>query len=567
VTSTPSGVNAVRAYAARNDRGEWSGPFSVARQMIAARESARQRREAELELKENNGREHPLDEILEEAELEKKRSLHPSMRWKPMFINDQDGPQQPKVENTYVKRRRRAEIFNSESRQVPTLFQLCIGYLVQNFEFVESLGDRVDSSIRTKICESLVSAGKFNDAALEAIADTGLEVLELIDCANITQDQLVHVLHKLIPDGLEALILYHAGRCFGPKAVWAIVNSTSDTLPPIKTPTLSAIAISGAYLLSDEDARVLIEGTCQSLRSVEFRACPLLGQKFCGSLAHSYDTTTNPSSAPLLELVLEGLKLSHNDLTLLASTDALRNLRNIALLHIDQLDNGCVELILMAAGKSLEGINLSHNSLLTDDILPCVRRCNTLGNLRSLQLVGLKGLTSCGLEAFFTCDIEDLPQPPALRMLNLSQCAENSVTDQVIELALFTSSATLTSSGTISSECNYDECGHDCLPKRSGMGLAHLNISGAGKAVSDKSMENLVKYCPNSLRILDVSYCPNITNKGLGYLVTEVGDQLEKLSIWGMAQLSDEFHDGHRRTRDSRLEVIGSWMKKSTVLN
>ena len=42
---------------------------------------------------------------------------------------------------------------------------------------------------------------------------------------------------------------------------------------------------------------------------------------------------------------------------------------------------------------------------------------------------------------------------------------------------------------------------------------------------------------------------------------------LEKLSIWGMAQLSDEFHDGHRRTRDSRLEVIGSWMKKSTVLN
>lgn len=176
VTSTPSGVNAVRAYAIRNDEGEWSGPFSVARQMIAARESARQKREAELELKEHSGREHPLDEIVEEAEMEKKRSLHPSLRWKPMFNNDQDGPQHTKVENTYVKRRRRAEVFNSGNRQVPTLFQLCIGYLVQNFEFVESLGDRVDSSIRTKICESLVSAGKFNDAALEAIADTGLEV-------------------------------------------------------------------------------------------------------------------------------------------------------------------------------------------------------------------------------------------------------------------------------------------------------------------------------------------------------------------------------------------------------
>lgn len=363
----------------------------------------------------------------------------------------------------------------------------------------------------------------------------------------------------MIPDGLEALLLYHAGRCFGPKAVRAIVHST-------KTPTLSAIAISGAYLLSDEDARLLIEGTCQSLSSVEFRTCPLLGQKFCGSLAHSYQTITKPSSAPLLELVLEGLKLSHDDLTLLASTDALRNLRNIALLHIDQLDNECAKSILMAAGQFLEGINLSYNSLLTDDILHCVRRCNTLGNLRSLQLVGLKSLTSCGLEAFFTCDIADLPQPPALRMLNLSQCAENAVTDQVIELALITSSTTLTSSEAISSECQDDEYVYKRLPKRSGMGLAHLNLSGAGKAVSDKSMENIVKYCSNSLRILDVSYCPNITNKGLGYLVTEVGDQLEKLSIWGMAQLSDEFHDGHRRARDNRLEVIGSWMKKSSVL-
>jgi hypothetical protein len=156
VTSTPSGVNAVRAYAIRNGEGEWSGPFSVARQMIAARESARQKREAELELKENSGREHPLDEIVEEAELEKKRSLHPSLRWKPMFKSNQDGLQHPRVENTYVKRRRRAEVFNSGNRQVPTLFQLCIGYLVKNFEFVESLGDRVDSSIRTKICESLV---------------------------------------------------------------------------------------------------------------------------------------------------------------------------------------------------------------------------------------------------------------------------------------------------------------------------------------------------------------------------------------------------------------------------
>lgn len=404
-------------------------------------------------------------------------------------------------------------------------------------------------------------------------------MLELIDCANITQDQLVTVLNKLIPEGLEALLLNHAGRCFGPKAVRAIIKSSSDSYGLSKTPTLTAISISGAYLLSDEDAQLLIEGTSHSLSSVEFKACSLLGQKFCGSIAQCYSSLTNPKSAPLLELVLEGLKLSQDDLCLLASTDALRNLRNIALQHIDQLDDRCAELILCAAGESLEGINLSHNSLLTDNILSCVRRCNASGNLRSLQLVGLKGLTSCGLEAFFTRDIDNLPQPPVLRLLNLSQCAENSVTDEVVELALLTSSATTVTSGTthlaISPECKEDEDGHDhstaynrisskcSLP---GVGLVHFNISGAGKTVSDRSMEHLVKYCSNSLRVLDVSYCPNITNKGLGYLVTEVGDQLEKLSIWGMAQLTDEFHDGHRRSRDTQLEVIGSWMKRSTVV-
>lgn len=378
-------------------------------------------------------------------------------------------------------------------------------------------------------------------------------MLDIVDCASITQDQLVKVLNQLVPGGLQALLLNHSGRCFGPKAVQAIIKSSSDTGGRGSLSALTSLAIGGAYMLTDEDSYLLIQGIRESLSSIGFKACPLLGQRFCSSIARCYASTPTMTSAPLLELVLEGLKLSQDDLRLLSSTDALRNLRNIELKYIDLLDDKCAEGILCVAGESLEGINFSHNLLLTDDVLSCIRRCNQTGNLRSLQLAGLKGLTKCGLETFFTRDIQGLPQPPALRVLDLSESAENTITDLIVELAVLSSSSAATT--LVPSEKSANSL----------VGLVHLNISGAGTAVSDKSMENLVKYCSASLRLLNVSYCPNISSKGLGYLVTEVGDQLEKLSIWGMAQLTDEFHDGHRRSRDTRFEVIGSWMKKSAV--
>jgi hypothetical protein len=71
--------------------------------------------------------------------------------------------------------------------------------------------------------------------------------------------------------------------------------------------------------------------------------------------------------------------------------------------------------------------------------------------------------------------------------------------------------------------------------------------------------------CAASLEDLNVSFCPNITDKGLGYLVDKASTQLSKITIWGCAQLTDEFLDGHRRVDDPTLELNGVWMKKNSI--
>ena len=124
VSSTPSGIDTFRrrkgvtgANDGYNERAEnnnddaWCGPFSVARQMIAAREEARKKREAEKqeeEEKKNPDMRHPLDELVQQAELEKKRKAHPSLLWKPNKIAIQEKEQKidGKTPNLYHKRQK-----------------------------------------------------------------------------------------------------------------------------------------------------------------------------------------------------------------------------------------------------------------------------------------------------------------------------------------------------------------------------------------------------------------------------------------------------------------------------
>ena len=634
VTSTPSGVSQIGVLlggrstqqVANNDEPDaWCGPFSVARQMIAAREEAKAKREAELAARETdpNGQEHPLDAVVELVQLQKKRRMNPSMRWKPNIVTDaEESPiKSNSRDNLYVKRLKRllrqqssviedGEQSNGPVRRVKSLFQTCVDFLVENFENVESLGSAVDCSIRTKICQELVTKQKFTQEAFQALVEPGIEALELVDCANVTQDQLAEALRKCLPLGMTGLILQHAGRCFGPKTVQAIIDSipSDHEAKPSFVPnpafsasaalssslfsqhSLIALSIGGAYLLTDQDAARLIRHTSKSLNSIEFKACPLLGSEFLSALGLCYgDNADEKTDNLLLELSLQDINLTKDALKALACSGALRRIRNLKLQHLEELDDQAVQLILDSVSSAydadqtccIEGINLAHNVSLTDEILAPIRKCNRNGTLQSLVLTGLKCLTAIGLEALFTRDLEGLPNSPVLRRLDLGECAEDTVSDEIVRLAVSLSSRQLDSTGNVNSgeEQEKENAGDDMEgdggeikdvfsspgtfgPVVDRGGMVYLNLNGAVH-VTDKSMEHIAKYCVTSLHELDVSFCPNVTDQGLGYLVSQVLN-LRKLCIWGCAQISDNFHDGHRRVMDSSFEVEGAWMKKSS---
>jgi hypothetical protein len=502
--------------------------------MIAKREEARRQRE--LEQEGENKASHPLDGVMEMVELERKRKTNPSLTWKSSIADTTS----TNNTNLYAKRQKRVNSAAGSNNTIKPLFRMCVEYLVENFEHVESLGD-VDSSIRRAVCDELVAQKKLSTAAFESIvADVGMEALELVDCAEVTQDVLSNALQKLLPAGLKLLSLQMAGRCFGPKAVESIVKAPSKTL--------FAISIGGAYLLKDQDSESLLSNTASTLSSVEFKACPLLSSQFCKALSTEFASN---ASGTLLELSLEDLNLKREDLLSLATTsDALRNLKSLAMKQIEAIDDKSVLAILDAVGDNLESIDLSYNHSLSDDALSGIRRCNSSGCLRSLQLAGLKNLTKVGLETLFTPNIEGLPSPPMLRKLDFAGCDFDAVNDEVVCLAAKASSMKREESGAV-------------LETLSNMGgLVYVNISGS--SCSDRTMEELAATSAHSLRELNISFCPNISDKGIGYLVSKCGPQLAELHIWGCAQITDDFLDGHSRVADNNaLKVSGAWMKKS----
>jgi hypothetical protein len=497
-------------------------------QMIAKREEARRLREEE-KIQDS----HPLDELVQLVEMEQQKKSHPSLQWKGSFVPPSAN------DNIYSKRQKRVEA--QRRNKVPKLYSLCVDYLVQNFEYVESLGN-VDATIRRDICSGLVAINKLNSEAFDSLAEAGTESLDIIDCADITEEQLSKTLRKLLPFGLRFLVLHHSGRCFGPVAVKTISSVASK---------LFAISIAGAYLLSDHDSRLLLDSCAAHLSSLEFKACPNLGVEFCNAITENYSSLMGRGT--LLELSIESLCLTKEDLLSLGASDALRNLKGLSLRCMEAVDDEVVSTILERLGDDLEDLDLSYCSLISDNSLSGVRTCNKGGALRSLRLNGLKHLTALGLEALFTPIIPGLPGPPMLRNIDFGDCAFHAVNDAIMELA------------SQASSMKRDNIGGMSQYRSSTGGLISVNIKGS--SCTDITMETLATTSASTLKELNVSFSPGITNQGLGYLVSQAGFQLTKIQIWGCAQISDEFLDGHHRTNDPKFQVIGAWIKKGNLMS
>jgi hypothetical protein len=220
VTSTPFGVvpwkkSTLGPQHSNNDdttTNEWCGPLAIARQMIAARE--RQQQEEELEAQQGGEAlsSHPLDQVMEQLETERKRKEHPSLQWKPTTTTHmvKNNNNNNTTLSWYTKRQR---VQQQTRVRIPTLVDMCLEFLVEQFDYVESLG-AIDSGLRNQIAAALVAKHKLHGDALRALVHVGMESLELPDASGITSQDLVQVLQTILPAGLRYLHLDQCGRCF-----------------------------------------------------------------------------------------------------------------------------------------------------------------------------------------------------------------------------------------------------------------------------------------------------------------------------------------------------------------
>ncbi|KAL3940546.1 MAG: hypothetical protein SGARI_000925, partial [Bacillariaceae sp.] len=564
VTSTPFGVLHKQQHHTYDDSDyneteteEWCGPFSIARQLISKREKKRKLEEEEerQQLEPN----HPLDAAMEELEAVMKSKQHPSLLWK-SSLQKQDSTNRNEESSFYAKRQKRADLVkqkegagSSSSSRIPSLFDLCIHFLVDHFDYVEEIGN-VDNDVRLALSHQLLSRNQLDDRAFGALLEPSMEILQVPDCSGITQDAMAAALSNT--KGLRYLLLKHAGRCFGAKTVPAFLKN--------ETAQLACISIEGAYLLKDEDAARVLEKHAATLQSIHFTICPLLGAKFIEALESHVATKGN-----LLELSLEDVNFSTEQLEKLAScssSDLWKNVKSIALKGVTGLTDEILSKILAAAGNSLDSLDVSNNpSTLTDATLSAIRQFNP--RLRTLVMNGNKETTAAGWEAFFTHPLESLPPPPKLKVLKLSSIDYQAVTDEVMRLV--TAGAAAASHQHDASNKQHDDSSAAVSSSYTrvrttvgGGGLVQLDIQGS-TLVTDTTLEQLVETSANTLESLNISYCPGITDNGVGYLVSKAGNQLKNIQVWGCAQLTENFFDGHSRVNDRTLQIDGAWMKKS----
>ena len=329
------------------------------------------------------------------------------------------------------------------------------------------------------------------------------------------------------------------------KATTRVVSDNDDNDDETKSGCyLEVFNLSGAYVLKDSELAGLISVNRTTLASLTMETISLLSNLSIGSIM---------KLTALIELSLEHCNLGTDQLLALVSPDGktgiTTNLKSLNLAHIPALDDKTLATILTKAKPSLQHLDLS-GSLITDASLSVIRRINSEkgGGLRSLSFNGMKGLTSAGLEVFFSPkdafgskgeddhddEVVEVGYPPQLTKVDLGSCLNDCENDRVIELCAIASDR-----------------------RGVGQGLVTANFAGGGSKVGDRGMEALVGRCCLSLVELDVSFCHKVSDKGLGYLC-EKSERLKKLEIWGCAQISDDFLEGHGR---EGLRVEGVWMR------
>ncbi|KAF8034029.1 hypothetical protein BT93_C0339 [Corymbia citriodora subsp. variegata] len=385
----------------------------------------------------------------------------------------------------------------------PSLQELSMKVLADNVDAICSL-EGVPDALRHKLCQLLCDSRRINAHFFDLLIEGCPTELCIKDCSWLTEEQFVESFKKCDTSGLTVLQLNQCGRCLTERIISSSLAKSANSLT-----ALSTMSISGACRLSDDGLRTLVSAA-PSIRSINLNQCSLL-------TSTSVETIANTLGSVLKELYIDDCQ-SINAMLTLPAVKKFERLEVLSVAGIQSVSDDFIREFIFVRGHHMKELVLGDCPNLTDASFKVI--AEACPGLLSLNIVNLIKLSDAAIGHLANgCR--------GIRKLFLQR---NNFSDEAIAAFLETS----------------------------GEQLEELSLNNV-KKVGHNTAISLAKRA-KGLRILDLSWCRNLTDEAMG-LIVDSCSSLKELKVFGCSQITDAFIDGHA---NPDVHIIG--LKLSPIL-
>jgi len=474
-SSTPTGI----IIDDQDDENVAIGAFSVANQLIARREEARRLREEAI-ASGNAGYIKAVDiDTMDEYD-----KILQNLQWNPSTLEE---------DNKYV--------------YIDSLTDICVKYLVKNFDAIESLDD-IPTDIRELLGIELAMQRKLLTNSVDMLAIPGSEALILPDCSMLDEAVVTKCI-EAVGSNIRILKLGVVGSSFGDNAAKTVTKLFNQ---------VQSLELTGCYRLNDDALISLLSACHNTLENLNLSCDSRLNSKGLSSIA---STCIN----------LKTLKMDHcthmsdvDIVSLVTNSSENFNLEGLSIVGLIDITDETFMLLVKRFGPTLKSLNCSGCIKLTDSTIVAIKlHCS---QLLSLGISQLKYVTTAALIGLFMPDLID--ESSSSKSIGVLQHVElrgvvNVTDDVIIQLSQLAQGS-----------------------------LLSLNIASC-HLITSKSIAALKKNCLYSLREIDMSFVRGISEDSLGNFM-DSAIYMRTLHLWGCTQLTDKFF---KHTFASNVKIIG----------
>ena len=490
----------------------WPGPFSTAIEMLNQREEEKRKREAAMKEAQMNG---VAIAVLTEASDEYDVLLA-ELVW--------PGKDRAKKKSHYTE-------------PIPTLERTLVEFVAKNIDSVQDL-EGLPVEVRSLLATELASTNKIHLSDVTSkLTARGCEHVILPQCSDISKHTLLEIIYRaagkeMAPNSEGGnddrdLAGGTAGSSANIKSIclkncgFGFTSDLAEKIAP-ELSELESLTLLGCYRLKDESLVQILDVSKQSLRHLDLSINSRLGGL---ALKHIADFNMRTLHSLVLD---KSSHLQDTDVSLLAQEGLFQRsdqLRRVSLSGLNLLTIQSVGPFIECYGASLTDLNLSHCSLLDDEVLVAIRA--SCSSLQHLSIAHLPLLSTAALVGLFLVAPEgEAGADRGIGRLASCDLSGTQTTDDVATQLCLLSQHTLES----------------------------LSI-GSCYQLRSKSFMALFRHCRRTLRALDMSFVRSVDEAAVGFLVDN-SPSLKTLVVWGCRQLTERFYNHHV---NYDLKIVGKF--------